>query len=483
RARGRDGRARRVRSPGSQVLAGASGRVVAAAVARVDGLQAGRQRALAHLLQLGAGGHLLGEQRGLDAVEQALQPTDQLGLRDAQLGVGRHRLLGERQGQPFQLVPQLRRQPLLELAHRGTVDLLEPGAAGVVERSGPHLLEQLLDHGADAHDLGRLLDHVGQRLALLGALVGALAALFACHRDAVRVAGAIDLPGRKHQRPPVGTDHDDGIGCLVRMRHDPSHVALSPDSHNRRRAEPEAGRSPWPYRAAWTPIRVADMTYDVARVRGLIPSLGDGWIHLDPQAGMLVPDSVSRAVSTGFRTTSFSHVGRHGAARRSAAVLDAAREAVADLVGGDPAGVVLGPDRAVLLAWLAESLSSRLGLGTGIVLSRLDDEANVAPWLRIANRYGAHVRWAEVEIETCEMPSWQFEELIGPTARLVALTAASPIVGSAPSVRVAAERVHEVGGLLVADAVGAAPYALIDIDDLNADVVALSGPSWGGPQV
>ncbi|MEV5647823.1 cysteine desulfurase-like protein [Nocardia sp. NPDC052254] len=225
------------------------------------------------------------------------------------------------------------------------------------------------------------------------------------------------------------------------------------------------------------------MTYDVARVRGLIPSLGDGWIHLDPQAGMLVPDSVSRAVSTGFRTSAFSHTNRHGAARRSGAILDAAREAVADLVGGDPAGVVLGPDRAVLLAWLAESLSSRLGLGTGIVLSRLDDEANVAPWLRIANRYGAHVRWAEVEIETCEMPAWQFEELIGPTARLVAVTAASPIVGSAPSVRVAADRVHEVGGLMVADCFGAAPYALIDIDELNADVIALSAPAWGGPQI
>ncbi|MFE3191737.1 cysteine desulfurase-like protein [Nocardia sp. NPDC059240] len=225
------------------------------------------------------------------------------------------------------------------------------------------------------------------------------------------------------------------------------------------------------------------MTYDVARVRGLIPSLGDGWIHLDPQAGMLVPDAVSRAVSTGFRTSAFSHTNRHGAAQRSAAILEAAREAVADLVGGDPAGVVLGPDRAVLLAWLAESLSSRLGLGTGIVLSRLDDEANVAPWLRIANRYGAHVRWAEVEIETCEMPAWQFEELIGPTARLVALTAASPIVGSAPAVRVAADRVHEVGGLLVADCFGAAPYALIDIDELNADVIALSAPAWGGPQI
>lgn len=225
------------------------------------------------------------------------------------------------------------------------------------------------------------------------------------------------------------------------------------------------------------------MTYDVGRVRGLIPSLGDGWVHLDPQAGMLVSDAVSRAVSTGFRTSAFSHAGRHAAARRSAAILEAAREAVADLVGGDPAGVVLGADRALLLAWLAEALSSRLGLGTGIVLSRLDDEANVAPWLRIANRYGAHVRWAEVEIETCELPAWQFEELIGPTARLVALTAASPIVGSAPDVRVAADRVHEVGGLLVVDAIGAAPYALLDIDELKADVVALSAASWGGPQV
>ncbi|MFF0816182.1 cysteine desulfurase-like protein [Rhodococcus sp. NPDC003318] len=225
------------------------------------------------------------------------------------------------------------------------------------------------------------------------------------------------------------------------------------------------------------------MAYDVARVRGLIPSLGDGWIHLDPQAGMLHPDSVSTAVSTAFRGSASRHTGRHVSARRGAEILDSARQAVADLVGGDPDGVVLGPDRASLLAWLAEALSSRLGLGTGVVLSRLDEEANVAPWLRVANRYGAQVRWAEVEIDTCDLPSWQFAELIGPTTRLVALTAASPIVGSAPDVRVAADRIHEVGGLLVADAVAAAPYAHVDIHELGADVVAVSGPSWGGPQI
>lgn len=225
------------------------------------------------------------------------------------------------------------------------------------------------------------------------------------------------------------------------------------------------------------------MVYDVARVRGLIPSLGDGWVHLDPQSGMQVPDAVSRSVSTGFRTTAFSHTGAHMSSQRSKALLVSARRAVADLVGADPAGVVLGSDRTLLLSTLAESLSSRLGLGTGIVLSRLDDESNVAPWLRVANRFGAHVRWAEVEIDTCDMPAWQFEELVGPTTRLVALTAASPIVGTAPDVRVAADCIHNVGGLLVVDAGGAAPYAVLDIHELGADVLAIAAPAWGGPQV
>ena len=108
--------------------------------------------------------HLLGEQRGLDAVEQAFEPADQLGLRDPQLGVRRHSVLAERQRQPLELVAQFRRQPVLELADAGAVDLAQPAAAGVVERCRAHLFEQLLDHGADPHHLGRLLDEVGHDL-------------------------------------------------------------------------------------------------------------------------------------------------------------------------------------------------------------------------------------------------------------------------------------------------------------------------------
>lgn len=225
------------------------------------------------------------------------------------------------------------------------------------------------------------------------------------------------------------------------------------------------------------------MAYDVARIRGLIPSLGDGWIHLDSGTGMQIPDAVSRTVSTAFRNAASSAAGRHASSRRSATILDEARVAIADLVGGDPAGVVLGPSHSVLLAWLSEALSSRLGLGTGMVLSRLDDEANIAPWLRVASRFGAQVRWAEVEIDTCDLPTWQYEELITPTTRLVALTAASSIVGSAPDVRVVADLVHEVGGLMVVDAAAAAPYAHIDLEDLGADILTVDAAAWGGPQI
>lgn len=121
------------------------------------------------------------------------------------------------------------------------------------------------------------------------------------------------------------------------------------------------------------------MAYDVARVRGLHPSLGDGWVHFDAPAGMLIPDSVATTVSTAFRRSGASMVGAHPSARRSAALLEAAREAVADLVNADPAGVVLGSDRAVLLSSLAEASSARAGLGYEVVVSRLDDEANIAP--------------------------------------------------------------------------------------------------------
>ncbi|GAB2652486.1 cysteine desulfurase-like protein [Gordonia jinhuaensis] len=225
------------------------------------------------------------------------------------------------------------------------------------------------------------------------------------------------------------------------------------------------------------------MAYDVARVRGLFPSLGDGWIHLDPQAGMQIPDAVATTVSKAFRALVSAPGGVYPSARQSAAVMASARHAVADLVGGDPAGVVLGSGRGKLVLTLAEALGNRIWLGSDVVVTRLDDEENITPWTRMADRVGGRVRWAEVDIESGELPPWQFQEIVSETTSVVAMTLASSTLGTLTDVGAAGEAVHAAGGLLVVDASSAAPYMPLDIEALAADVLILSAERWGGPQV
>lgn len=225
------------------------------------------------------------------------------------------------------------------------------------------------------------------------------------------------------------------------------------------------------------------MAYDVARVRGLHPALGDGWTRFDAPAGMLTPESVATTVSTAFRGSTANIASPHPAAQRSIAVIAAARSAVADLLGADPAGVVLGPDRAPLLTALADAASNRAGLGNEVVVTRLDDEANIAPWLRAANRFGARIKWAEVDIETGDLPVWQWPDLLTADTRLVALPSASATLGSVTDVGSVAKFAHEAGGLVVVDHTAAAPYLLMDIGQTQADVVALNAAAWGGPPI
>jgi cysteine desulfurase family protein (TIGR01976 family) len=223
------------------------------------------------------------------------------------------------------------------------------------------------------------------------------------------------------------------------------------------------------------------MAFDVARVRGLVPALGDGWVHLTP--GMQCPERVLSAITTELRVPRALPGGLFPASVHAAEVEDAARRAVADLVGGDPHGVVLGPGPAVLLHRLAEAVGETWILGDEIVVSRLDDVANVVPWVRNAQRRGVTVRWAEIDVETCELPVGQFDRLLGRTCRVVALTAACGQVGTCPDVAAVAQRTRDSGALLVVDLSTAAPFGPVDLEALGADVVALDAAAWGGPQV
>src|SRR5580658_7834148 len=125
-----------------------------------------RQAPLADLLELGPRRHLLDDEGGLDPVEQALQPSDELGLGDPQLGLGRRRVGVESDGHAVELGHQVGGEPARELAQRLLVDLAEADPACLVQRGLTDLVEQLLDHRADPHDLGRLPDRLAGELVL-----------------------------------------------------------------------------------------------------------------------------------------------------------------------------------------------------------------------------------------------------------------------------------------------------------------------------
>ncbi|MDF0531811.1 cysteine desulfurase-like protein [Tsukamurella sp. 8F] len=224
------------------------------------------------------------------------------------------------------------------------------------------------------------------------------------------------------------------------------------------------------------------MSFDVARVRGLFPALGDGWIHFDPQAGAQIPATVASAVASAFRGFVSQPSGVYPGAAHTATIVTAARTAVADLVNAPVEGVVLGSTREQLLGALAEAMSTRVWLGSEVVLGRLDDEENITPWLRLADRVGATVRWAEADIETGEVPSWQYEQLVNSATSVVATTLASSTIGTTVDVSAAAQAARSVGALLVVDATSAASYEVIDLETLGADVVVVSANRWGGPQ-
>jgi cysteine desulfurase family protein (TIGR01976 family) len=225
------------------------------------------------------------------------------------------------------------------------------------------------------------------------------------------------------------------------------------------------------------------VTFDVRRVRALYPALADGHAYLDGAAGTQVPQAVVDAVAGAYRQGIGNAGGAFPASARSDAIVAACRAAVADLAGGDPDGVVLGPNMTTLTYRLAAALAAGWRAGDEVVVSRLDHDANVRPWLQVAARHGATVRWAEVDLATGELPVEQFAALLTPRTRLVAVTAASNVLGTRPDVAAIAARAHAVGALTYVDGVHAAAHGPVDAAALGADLFATSAYKWSGPHV
>ncbi|MGA3150885.1 MAG: cysteine desulfurase-like protein [Streptosporangiaceae bacterium] len=225
------------------------------------------------------------------------------------------------------------------------------------------------------------------------------------------------------------------------------------------------------------------MSFDVAAVRAAYPALADGYAYLDGAAGTQVPAAVIEAISAAQQAGIGNSGGAFPASRRSDEITAEARRAVADLTGGRPDGVILGPNMTTLTYRLAATLAAGWRPGDEVIVSRLDHDANVRPWVQAADRAGAIIRWAEIDRATGELPAGQYAGLLSPRTRLVAVTAASNIIGTRPDVPAITAAVRAAGALSYVDGVHATPHGPVDVRAMGADFYATSAYKWSGPHV
>ena len=225
------------------------------------------------------------------------------------------------------------------------------------------------------------------------------------------------------------------------------------------------------------------MSFDIDRVRAAYPALSDGNADLDGAAGTQVPAAVIEAIADAYRSGIGNVGGEFPASVRSGSIVAECRQALADLTGGHPDGVILGPNMTTLTYRLADTLSRRWEPGDEVVVSRLDHDANIRPWVQAAARRGATVRWAEADLATTELSAAQYARLLSERTRLVAVTAASNVVGTRPDVAAIAAAAHAAGALVYVDGVHATPHVPVDVGALGADFYATSAYKWSGPHI
>lgn len=226
---------------------------------------------------------------------------------------------------------------------------------------------------------------------------------------------------------------------------------------------------------------------DVHALRTLFPALsqtvGDRpVVFFDNPGGTQVPQSVIDAMVDYLTHHNANHGGAFATSRRSDEILHEAHVAMANLLNAaSPDEVVFGPNMTTLTLGISRALARDLGPGDEIVVTRMDHDANIAPWLLIAEDTGATVRWADFDVEDYTLDMDALRELINARTKIVAVGYASNATGTVHDVEAIIDRAHEVGALAFVDAVQYAPHGPIDVQALGCDLLACSAYKFFGP--
>jgi cysteine desulfurase family protein (TIGR01976 family) len=228
---------------------------------------------------------------------------------------------------------------------------------------------------------------------------------------------------------------------------------------------------------------------NVASLRKQFPGLnqeheGRRPVFFDGPAGTQVPERVINAISEYLRTCNANHGGAFRTSRESDAVVLSAHQAVADFLNAPShEEIVFGANMTTLTFHLSRAIARTLKPGDEVVVTRLDHDANVSPWMLAARDAGATVKRVDIHPEDCTLDLDDFQRQLSPRTRFVALACASNGVGTINDVKKLTALAHETGAKVFLDAVHYAPHALIDVQSWDCDFLACSAYKFFGPHI
>jgi cysteine desulfurase family protein (TIGR01976 family) len=218
-------------------------------------------------------------------------------------------------------------------------------------------------------------------------------------------------------------------------------------------------------------------------VRARFPALAGDAVFLDGPGGSQAPQEVLDAMAAYLRGSNANLGGPFPTSEASDRVMERGREAAAELTGGHPDGIAFGANMTTLNFLLAHAVARTLTPGDEIVVTALDHDANVSPWLLVAADHDLVVRHAPIRSEDVTLDHHALEELIGERTRVVAFTLASNAVGSLTDPARVAAAAHRVGALAWADAVHLAPHGRLRAAEWGLDVLLCSPYKFFGPHL
>ncbi len=222
--------------------------------------------------------------------------------------------------------------------------------------------------------------------------------------------------------------------------------------------------------------------FDIKRVRSQFSSLDQGFVYLDAPGGTQVPDSVGAAVARNYLEASGNIGFPYETSQRIGALVDDARARSAAFLGCSADEVIFGANMTSLNFTLTRTLGRELSAGDEILVTRLDHDGNVAPWLELARDRDLVVHEVDIRDDTT-LDLEHLERLLGPRTKVVAFPLASNAVGTTVDASRVASLAHAAGALVWVDAVQYAPHLPIDVRAMDADVLICSSYKFCGPHL